>query len=338
LAKFYSAGIGLLSQVIEYAKVDPDAPDRVRNPRMLAEAHYLRSHLLRYRNTLRSQDRAGNIEELNLAIGDANEALAYATGMIELECEAYVASGAAYTALAAIRLRPEGDGGSSRDAQEEGSRHRDGARQRQSDQNLIDDFNRLRNQAKDAFIQALKLNAGNNPRIGADCYLHLAEWGLLTPTTYPDAGIYFRKYKEDVAPLVDHDYCAKVAVNIKRKLDEAGRFFFVDVGESFQMEYWNTRLRDYLIRETINKLTEDRCEEILAAQGGRKRGLSKTARPANKQKPEGRATVKSILADELINRLGVSRATAYNWIDNDGLEESLVKKCETLGMNYGASK
>jgi hypothetical protein len=341
LTKFYSVGIGLLSQVIEYAKVDPDTPARIRNPRMLAEAHYLRSHLHRYRSMLLGDDRAGNIEELKTAVEDAEAALKYAEGMIELECEAYVALGAAYSALAASR-RPKGNGSSSIDI-ENGARNQSKEEREvlgRLDQNLIDDFNRLRNQAKEGFVQALKLNAGNNPRIGADCYLHLAEWGLLTPTTYPDARIYFKKYKEEVAPLVDHDYCDKVALNIQRKLDEAGRFFFVDVGESFNVEYWNSRVRDYLITETINELAANRCEEILAVQGGggRKRSLPKTTRPTYKQKQEGRATVKSILADELTNRLGVSRATAYNWIDDHELEESLITKCETLGITYGASK
>lgn len=337
LFKFYDKGIDLLTKAIEYAQADTGVLGReMRNPRMLAEALYLRSHLRRYQSKLCDDPS----DKMTLALEDARKALKHAEGMRQLECEAYITLGAAYSALATSALTTKLPG-----SEEEGDALKNSsplllnvnrsraASVEQTGEIQMRSFQELREDAKDKFINALKLNEGNNPRVSADCYLHLSQLALLTPTTYPDARTYYKKYQEEVGPFVDHAYCHNVARDIERRLDESGQFFFVDVRESLNVDYWNAKVREYLINETLNQLASSpRRQDVLAAKraSARKRGASKSTRLANKNSQEGRTTVKSILADELVNSLGVSRATAYNWIDDGGLENSLIDKCETL--------
>lgn len=333
ISLLYSQAVENLTSAINYAGFSENR--RERNPRMLAEAYALRSHLWSHISDGPYELRCGR------ALYDANEALKHVGDMTQLECEARMALGAAYLAVAegvmSDRLSPDhvqlpvGEnasadrwGGQGRWARtrREAEKRRD-ARQVKKESGIW----KYKQKADAELSQALELNNGANPRISAVCFLRLAQSALLLETTLPDAWFNFLNYQA-IADRVEHAFCHDHAKEIEKELRLRGRHFFVDVRQGLKYEEWKVKLEEYLIHETINRIVEE-TPGPLAGGGG----------DAASQQPkrQGRkATYKTRLAKELEKYMDIGNHTAADIAT--AREQEFLAKLKAAGKYVDGEK
>ncbi len=305
-----------LDSAIDYADGKKTHPPK-RNPRMLAEAYALRSHLWRHQpqNDREYATRPGWLE----ALKDAQNALKNVGKMAQLECEARVAFGVAYIALAeglkskviTLRYRDlaerQGVPMPDRGVQANAGNGRGNARHRESNPDPRDGQVRreiliIKREADKQLCKALEVNATANPRISAICFLRLAQSALLMETTLPDAWFYFWQYKA-IADQVEHAFCHEHAARIESELQQRGQFFVVDLRNGdFHLETWKEKLEDHIYSETINWIVKERLSIRPPSH--------ETTSPVKNQRRGRKPTDESSLIRELVKYTGVSEGTA----------------------------
>ncbi|HEX8069466.1 MAG TPA: hypothetical protein VF546_05920 [Pyrinomonadaceae bacterium] len=312
IKKLYDDALANLTAAIEYAGESEDG--RERNPRMLAEAYALRSHLWRHRpeDDYKRATYPGYLR----ALQDASAALKHVGKMTQLECEARMALGAAYLSIAEDLKRGKLPLNFRQVAERKGvpvPAPRPAARRKElpaeTGQAAAEaELWAYKQQADGELSEALRLNDGANPRISAVCYLRLAQSGLLLETTLPDAWYYFGLYQE-IAGRVEHAFCHEQAVELEKELRRKGKFFFLDVRKGLNLHEWEKKLRDYLISEAINRKVKEMKRP--AAHGDDQPPPAEHGPPGQKKTKRGRKETNPKLTP-LIQGLMTHLMVVYN--------------------------
>ena len=325
----YEKAITNLNSAIDYAAGKKQRTKS--NPRMLAEAYAILSHICRHRpqSDYEQANRPGWVE----ALKNAHEALKHVGEMSQLECEARMALGIAYIAIAeglksgAIKINyrelaaHEGvtiEGRGIRPKKKSGRRS---ARQIDRDEEIREEEIWVNKQNADRELsRVLEINDTANPRISAICFLRLAQSALLRDTTIPDAWFYFRQY-EAIADRVEHAFCHELAMKIEKELERRGQFFIVDLKrEDLNVNDWKEKLEDQLLNETINRIVQDW------------RSLPTRNRPTGSPRKGRKSTELSLLTKDIEKYTRLSEATART-IAKKRLEE-FRNKLKAVGA-YG---
>jgi hypothetical protein len=327
----YQEALTKITSAIHYAEGRKDPAKR--NPRMIAEAYALRSHLWRHRPEDDYQ-RATN-PGWREALKDAHEALKHVGKMSQLECEGRMSLGAAYLSIAEglksgklllheITERkdviPEGKG--------ETHPPTDARRKRKQEPHIGEtdrEIWKFKELADEQLISALEINKRTNPRISAVCFLRLAQSGLLMETTVPDAWFYFGQYQE-IADRVEHAFCHEQAVEIGRALRRKGRSFFVDVRQrGFNLAAWERDVKDYLKREVINRIVENMPKPPS--------GKNDVGSSTKSSKRGPKVTLLGQLAKDIESHTGFTYKPAMALAKN--LEEEFLNKLKAAGKYVG---
>ena len=188
---------------------------RQRNPRLLADGYDVRSRLLAF---MPEPDFEG-------ALRDAEAAEKCAGEMRQVRCEALIAGG---TALV---------------------RKAEHLRRRGKKAEMLE----TKTKAEAKLKEALELNDNNNTRIRAVALLRLAQAGLLSPTTYPDARLCIREYMKS-ADKIEHAFVKELADEVMAMERVVEKFFYADTTETWNVSIFREKLEEYLVNEFINEL------------------------------------------------------------------------------------
>jgi hypothetical protein len=314
--RLYTEAIDNLTSAIEYAEGQKDISKL--NPRMIAEAYAIRSHVWRHR-PVTDMEHANHPGWL-AALKDGLEALKHVGEMSQLECEARMALGAAYISIAEglksgkipvrrYRELAERAGVPMRRKDVQGKAGSGRRKPRQVEPRVASKTEQLKDEeiwlnkqdADRELSRAFEINDEANPRISAICYLRLAQSALLRETTLPDAWFYFRQY-QSIADRVEHAFCHEQAEVIENELQRLGQYFFVDMRQGdLYLDGWKEKLENHIYSETINRIVEDRRVVATHSAIGQRRGR--------------KATEVSTLIKEIMKYTGVSEGTARTLVE-----------------------
>lgn len=192
-----------------------------KNPHLMADSLIIRSHIFRLRYRLDQS----SARSLTSALQDAERALGLSKDLPLLQCDAMLALGSAQAALAEFSKR--------------------------TNQADFDAYFRI---ARGSFQQALLFNKKQNPRLYAESYLSLARLCQLQEDTEPFVYVYLEKWQK-IKDQVDHAYCHERAERLEKSCTELnGAVFLVKSRISKRFDYWEPRLFDFFVRQTLAEL------------------------------------------------------------------------------------
>jgi hypothetical protein len=231
-------GLGCLEEAITYSEGKNSRG--VRNTHLLATALAIKSRYLgsRYQKSKKPRKSVVDHKYLEEAETVAGQAVAASIGMAMLRSEALSNLGDIYTDLAEVHTR-----------------YRKG------------DFQHYFDSAIAVLNEALELNAGENIRHDAVCFLRLTRLYLLNPQTLRLAHDSFEQWRK-ISNRVEHEYCQTLAHQLQNELRTP--VLMIEPWKNAKMSYWNDELSRFLLDEALTKFVNKHRQRNLTARQMRK--------------------------------------------------------------------
>ncbi len=292
--KLINESLRRLDMVVDYY-LQTTKPILPKSRRLLVEALTDRSHI---RREFPNSNQADYINNITLALTDAQRAVHLAVGTKQLESSAYIAYGLAHREKLLYLLMPE-------------------KRYKSDTSKVNEEFYINKQRAADHFFEAISLNNDKNPRIMAISYLRLAELELLLHPNYLMATFYFEKF-EKYQNQIEHQYVLEFASKIKKMLlEKQVPDFYVDTSKSLNFKEWAESLKECLIKHTIYQKAVE-IKGIMPAK--RRRGEKGNISQSRSFDQNTRQTRQSILADAFKDKMGLAQNDAF-YLANKHLKE-----------------
>lgn len=274
-----------INVVIEHYR-QPDQKKLSKNRRLLVEALTVGSHIRRKVTNIEQFD---DLNNFNLAINDAQEAVDLAEGMKQLKCSAYIALALAYREILLNLIESE-------------------KAQKLDDSEINKDFFVNKQKALDCFFEALSLNEDENPRVTAISYLRVAEIELLRQPNYVLSEFYFKKFKK-YENKIEHQYVLDFAAGVEKKLSERQvPEFYLDTSKSLNYKEWSKNLKECLIRHAIFQI----AIELKGKMPAKRRKCDSTQSEDTSINKNTRQTRQSLLAGVFKEKMGLAQNEAFD--------------------------